>query len=78
MNPSSLVANVAFPAIDPDKLPTRVNMEIFRQVEQDYPTIFTKPLAYDGRKIAYSAVNLPLGGVSRTVRTDARFLLGYS
>ncbi|KAF9441655.1 Piwi-domain-containing protein [Macrolepiota fuliginosa MF-IS2] len=55
-----------YDAIDPDKLPIRANMEIFRQVEQENPTIFTKPMAYDGRKIAYAALDLPLGSTSRT------------
>ncbi|KAJ3565826.1 hypothetical protein NP233_g7393 [Leucocoprinus birnbaumii] len=55
-----------YDALDPDKLPARVNMEIMRQVEQDNPDIFTKSMAYDGRKIAYSAIDLPLGGTSRT------------
>ena len=59
------------PAIDPDKLPARANMDVMRQVELDNPRIFTKSIAYDGRKIAYSAINLPLGGLSRTVRIHA-------
>jgi len=57
-----------FSAIDPDKLPARANMDVMKQVESDNPQIFTKSIAYDGRKIAYSAIDLPLGGPSRTVR----------
>lgn len=60
-----------FSAIDPDKLPARANMDVMKQVELDNPQIFTKSIAYDGRKIAYSAVDLPLGGLSRTVRIHA-------
>jgi eukaryotic translation initiation factor 2C len=60
---------IFFIVVDPDKLPARVNMEIMKQVEQDNPTIFTKSVAYDGRKIAYSAIDLPLGGTSRNVRS---------
>lgn len=42
-------------------------MEVFKQVEDDYPSIFTHRMAYDGQKIAYSAEKLELGSESRTV-----------
>ncbi|XP_006458774.1 argonaute-like protein [Agaricus bisporus var. bisporus H97] len=53
-------------AIDPDSMPSRVNMEIFRQVQQDYANIFHKVLAYDGKKIAYATYQVPMGSTSRT------------
>lgn len=56
-----------FLAIDPDSMPSRVNMEIFRQVQQDYANIFHKVLAYDGKKIAYATYQVPMGSTSRTV-----------
>jgi eukaryotic translation initiation factor 2C len=62
-----ILSCLLFLAVDPDALPTRVNMEIFRQVQQDHPGVFTGPLSYDGRKIAYATYQVPMGTTSRTV-----------
>lgn len=57
-------------AIDPDKLPARVNMELFKSLQEIVaPTVFTSPVSYDGRKNAFSMYQLQLGPTnSREVR----------
>lgn len=49
-------------AIDPEKLPARLNMELFKSLQENVaPTIFTAPASYDGRKNVFSMYKLPLG-----------------
>ncbi|KAF8165769.1 argonaute-like protein [Crassisporium funariophilum] len=48
--------------INPDKLPARVNMELFNVLQTSVATqVFSGPAAYDGRKNAFSMYKLPLG-----------------
>jgi hypothetical protein len=57
-------------AIDPEKLPARVNMELFKSLQEIVaPTVFTAPASYDGRKNVFSMYKLQLGPTdSREVR----------
>lgn len=48
-------------AIDPDKLPARVNMELFKELQEINATVFTAPASYDGRKNVFSMYRLQLG-----------------
>jgi hypothetical protein len=49
-------------AIDPEKLPARLNMELFKSLQENVaPTIFTASASYDGRKNAFSMYKLQLG-----------------
>jgi eukaryotic translation initiation factor 2C len=49
-------------AIDPDTLPARVNMELFKSLQEDVAaSIFSAPASYDGRKNVFSMYKLPLG-----------------
>ena len=57
-------------AIDPEKLPARLNMELFKSLQENVAaTIFTAPASYDGRKNVFSMYKLQLGPTnSREVR----------
>jgi len=49
-------------AIDPEKLPARVNMELFKSLQETVaPNVFASPAVYDGRKNAFSMHKLQLG-----------------
>ena len=49
-------------AIDPEKLPARLNMELFKSLQENVaPTIFSSPASYDGRKNVFSMYRLQLG-----------------
>ena len=48
--------------VDPGKLPARLNMELFRLLQEIVaPNVFTAPVSYDGRKNAFSMYKLQLG-----------------
>ncbi|KJA29601.1 hypothetical protein HYPSUDRAFT_31529 [Hypholoma sublateritium FD-334 SS-4] len=48
--------------VNPDKLPARVNMQIFDALQTRVaPNIFTSLAVYDGRKNAFTLVKMPLG-----------------
>ena len=69
-------------AIDPEKLPARLNMELFKSLQENVaPTIFTAPASYDGRKNVFSMYKLQLGPTdSREVRapTCTNYILSSS
>jgi hypothetical protein len=49
-------------AIDPEKLPVRLNMELFKSLQENVaPTIFTAAASYDGRKNVFTTYRLQLG-----------------
>ena len=49
-------------AIDPDTLPARLNMELFKALQEGVGAfVFAQPASYDGRKNAFSMYELPLG-----------------
>lgn len=49
-------------AIDPEKLPARLNMELFKSLQEIVaPTVFTAPASYDGRKNFFCMYKLQLG-----------------
>ncbi|KAF9480194.1 argonaute-like protein [Pholiota conissans] len=51
-----------YDAVNPDKLPSRLNMQLFNKLQQDIaPGIFSTPAVYDGRKNAFTMQKLPLG-----------------
>jgi eukaryotic translation initiation factor 2C len=57
-------------AIDPEKLPARLNMELFKALQENVAAnIFIAPASYDGRKNFFSMYKLNLGPTdSREVR----------
>ncbi|KDR77481.1 hypothetical protein GALMADRAFT_266956 [Galerina marginata CBS 339.88] len=51
--------------IGSDKNPARLNMELFRALQLQETEVFTPKIVYDGRKIAFSSHELPLGDEGR-------------
>jgi len=51
--------------VEPDRLPARFNMELFKILQCEEPQIFTPKIVYDGRKNAFAPRELPLGQTSR-------------
>jgi eukaryotic translation initiation factor 2C len=47
--------------VEPDKLPARFNMELFKILQCEETQVFTPKIVYDGRKNAFSPLELPLG-----------------
>lgn len=47
--------------VEPDRLPARFNMELFKILQAQETDIFTPKIVYDGRKIAFAPRELPLG-----------------
>ncbi|PPQ91938.1 hypothetical protein CVT25_000981 [Psilocybe cyanescens] len=50
-----------YDVVDPDKLPARLNMKLFKVLQEQDRDVFEPKIVYDGRKNAFAPRELPLG-----------------